>query len=119
MNKPPVNTKLIISRNDLSRAITPAGFTLLNELHTERVVTLVKKSHKVFQILLSGPLYCASTVRLSHWVVVLRDEYGVKIETLWLEDDRAPITTRHGVYVLRDTVRCLGEVNQLDSVKNG
>jgi hypothetical protein len=54
---------------------------------------------------------CASPIRLSDSVGILRHDYEISIHMEPYEDDTKPIFTRFGVYTLLDRIKFLGEVN--------
>ena len=113
MNKlnatPPKNTRWIMGNHDLPQNYGLGSFQVRNALGRIRVITLQKRIRQILEALMLGPVYCASTVRVGHYVDLLRDEQNVNIETLWFSDNKGPIKTRYGVYVLRDAVTLLPE----------
>lgn len=50
-------------------------------LNGEHEITISKRWHEVFAAVRIGPIFCASPVRLSDAVCVLRRDYQVPIET--------------------------------------
>ena len=106
-NTPPENTRWIMGSHDLPQNYGAAHFAVVDKEMRRSVITLSKRMRQILEALMLSPLYCASTVRVGHYVDVLRDDHGVNIETLWFTDDKGPIKTRFGVYVLRDTVTLL------------
>jgi len=77
-------SRWIMSEPDLSG--TGAKTTYCIDAETN--ITLAKRWQKMFETLRRGPVFCASPVRLSDAVFVLRSEYGVEIDTLQTDEGR-------------------------------
>ena len=58
------------------------------ELDGETQIVVSKRWREMLETLRVGPVYCASPVRLSDAVCVLRREYGVAIETQTTDQGR-------------------------------
>lgn len=101
---PPSNTRWIFSNRDLPQEIAPAMFAIEQTDGSLHHATVSKRLRQVLETLIISPVYCASPIRLSYYVDVLRDTHGLKIETLWFSNNDRSIKTRYGVYVLRDVV---------------
>lgn len=106
----PKGTRWIMGNHDLPQNYGMARFKLKDPQGHSNVISLSKRMRQVWEALAKSPLYCASTIRVGHYVDVLRDDHGVNIDTLWFTDDKGPIKTRFGVYVLRDDVALITEV---------
>ncbi len=111
LNTPPTNTRWIMGQMNLPQNYGIGHFEIKRADSAGRSIAVSKRLRQVLEALVIGPLYCASAVRLSHYVDVLRDDHGVNIETIWFSDNKGPIKTRYGVYVLRDEVRFIGNPN--------
>lgn len=59
---------------------------------------------RVLKALINGPLYCASPVRISDRVLLLKRDYGFNIRTETYANDAATSRMRYGVYYLDDVV---------------
>ncbi len=110
-NTPPNGTRWIMAQMNLPQNYGLGRFEIKPLGGVGRTIAISKRIRQVLEALAVGPLYCASTVRLSHYVDILRDDHGVNIETLWFSDNKGPLKTRYGVYVLRDEVRFVGNPN--------
>lgn len=96
-----------MGNHDLPQNYGDAKFSVVDTSNLRSVITLSKRMRQILEALMIGPLFCASTVRVGHFVDVLRDEHGVNIETLWFKNNNGPIKTRYGVCVRRDDVTLL------------
>lgn len=68
------------------------------------VMTLDKRQRQVVDALRRSPLYCASPVRLSDVVHIVKRDHGLNIETVFFQEHANGETTAFGIYVLRDEV---------------
>lgn len=107
---PPQNARWIISNRDLPQQYQPAQFKVTKQDGRAFDLVVSKRKRQVLEALMKGPLYCASPIRLSDNVLLLRNEYDVAIATDFYTDDSGPISTHFGIYTLTDCVRFLGEV---------
>lgn len=64
-----------------------------------------KGNRVILDALLQRPLYCASPVRISDNVGILRNDYGVPIRLEMYDNDKATGRARFGVYFIGDGVR--------------
>ena len=107
---PPQNARWIISNRDLPQKYGPAHFQVTKEDGRTFGLVVSKRKRQVLEALMKGPLYCASPIRLSDNVLLLRNEYDVAIATDFYTDDSGPISTHFGIYTLTDSLVFLGEV---------
>lgn len=107
--RPPANALRVKAWRDLPRAIKPARYRITGIDGDTRTITLTKGNRIVLDALLAQPVFCASPVRISDRVCVLRHEYGVPITKEMYEHDRVTDRAKYGVYFL------LGGVVRLDS----
>lgn len=112
---PPENTRWIISRQDLPRRRGSARYEVHNADGARETITLSNRKRQVLDALMRNPIYCASPVRLSDIVLLLRNENGINIETDFFQENDGIENTRFGIYVLVDQVRYLGEVSTVAS----
>ncbi len=73
-----------------------------------KVVTLAKGNRIIMDALLQRPVYCASPVRISDRVCILRRDYGVPIDREMYEADPHTGGERYGVYFIGAGVRRIG-----------
>lgn len=104
---PPHNAKRVLRVADLPKDRNPAQFEITNANSKSRVVILDKRRRQILELLASGPVYCASPVRISDVVYVLKREIGLEVETEFYPGDRAAGAGDFGVYFLRSRVRRL------------
>ncbi|MGK7652422.1 hypothetical protein ACSQ76_08405 [Roseovarius sp. B08] len=112
---PPENTRWIISRHDLPLRRGGAYYAVQRAEGTRETLTLSNRKRQVLDALMRSPIYCASPVRLSDIVLLLRNENGINIETEFFQENDGIENTRFGIYVLVDQVRYLGEVSTVAS----
>ncbi|MGK7650874.1 hypothetical protein ACSQ76_00045 [Roseovarius sp. B08] len=113
--KPPQNTQWIISRLDLPRRRGGARYEVQHADGERETITLSNRKRQVLDALVRSPIYCASPVRLSDIVLLLRNENGINIETEFFQENDGIENTRFGIYVLVDQVRYLGETSTVAS----
>lgn len=102
-NKLP-NARWIRSRKDLPDTRDEADYFVLDGDGKSKTVTLSKRLRQVLEALLCGPIRCASPVRLSDAVLILRRDYGLNIETDFHTDGEGDEAVTFGVYTLVDDV---------------
>ncbi|WP_073333838.1 hypothetical protein [Wenxinia saemankumensis] len=74
-----------------------------------RHAVLSKRNRQVLDALRQGPVYCASPVRLSDKVLILKRDYGLDIETIRIDGDEEG---RFGVYRLVSAVRLVRDATK-------
>ena len=74
-NKPPRNTKWIMGNDDLPQNYAQASFDVVNTKQEHSNVTVSKRMRQVLEVLMISPVYCASPIRLGHYIDVLRDDH--------------------------------------------
>ncbi|MEP5761156.1 MAG: hypothetical protein ABJ327_17940 [Litoreibacter sp.] len=105
LTKLPTNVRFIMRRPDLPQSREPVSFEVNRDGVMPFVVTLEKRQRQVIEALMLTPLYCASPVRLSDVVHIVKREHGLDIETMFFSDETGPETATFGVYVLKDKLR--------------
>jgi len=108
--KPPKNTQRIMCVADLPQARSERRFEIQNGSEKPSVFTLKDRKRQITELLLNGPVYCASPVRISDVVHILKREIGLEVETRFYPGDKATGTGDYGVYFLNSKVRLLGTV---------
>lgn len=97
----------IESRFSLSQCRARATFSLGSPDGGEQRIELQKRTRQVLETLIAHPIYCASKLRISETVRVLRHDYGVEIETVSFDDYADGEKVTFGIYVLRQHVELL------------
>lgn len=102
--KPPANSQRIWRVSDLPKARAAQSYRITNTDGSEINVTLANRRRQVLELLLKGPVYCASPVRLSDMVHVLKRENGLEVHTEFYPGDTETGAGTYGVYFLKSRV---------------
>lgn len=105
--RPPANALRVEAWRDLPAAREPQLYEITDESGVTRVIELAKGNRIILDALLAQPVYCASPVRISDRVCILRRDYGVPIEKEMYENDTATDRARFGVYFIGKGVKRL------------
>ncbi len=105
---PPPNALRVKGWRDLPGERTPARYQVTGNDGNTRIVTLAKGNRVVLDALLKSPVYCASPVRVSGRVCILRHEYGVPITIEMYQNDTATDRAKFGVYFIGEGVERIG-----------
>ena len=105
--KPPANSQMIWGVKGLSSGREPREYEIHDNDGGVRLITLSKRIRQVLDTLMRGPVHCASPVRISDMVYLLREDYGLDIETKMYPGDPATGAGTYGVYFLRSDVRVI------------
>lgn len=108
--KPTKDTLRIMRVTDLPQARDQAMYQIQNGDQKPRVVTLEKRKRQIMDLLMQGPVYCASPVRISDVVHILKREVGLDVETRFYPGDKATGSGDYGVYFLKSQVRLLNSL---------
>jgi hypothetical protein len=95
------DTKQIPLGKQTSFALNPKTFVSF--------ITLAKGNRIILDALLMQPVYCASPVRISDRVCILRHEYSVQIKKEMFKNDAATDRAKFGVYFLDGCVERLDD----------
>ncbi len=95
----------ILSVRDLPQARERARYLVAGADGQVTEIVLDKRKRQVVDALLSGELYCASTVRIGDIVFRLKEDNGLHAETKALSNGRK-------YYTLRGKVQFLGPVSK-------
>lgn len=106
--RPPADTLRVSSWNDLPDKTQPARYEICTGDGVRNEITLAKGNRVVLEALINGPVLCASPVRISDRVHILKSEYGVPITKEMYSNDAATGRARFGVYFIGSGVRRLG-----------
>ncbi|SMD00976.1 hypothetical protein [Primorskyibacter flagellatus] len=107
---PPANALRVEAWRDLPRDATPAHYRITDEVGDTRLITLSKGNRIILDALIAQPVFCASPVRISDRVCILRHEYRVPIIKEMYENDAATDRARFGVYFLNGRVECVEQM---------
>ncbi|WP_299847735.1 hypothetical protein [uncultured Roseovarius sp.] len=107
--KPPSNTIRIMRVADLPPDRNPAQYEIQNGDDKPKVVTLMKRQRQMMDLLIAAPVYCASPVRLSDVVHILKREIGLEVETKFYPGNPITGAGAYGVYFLTSQVCRLPE----------
>lgn len=102
--KPPKNSQRIWRVADLPQARAAQSYRFTNTDGSEIKVLLANRRRQVLELLLKGPVYCASPVRLSDIVHVLKRENGLEVHTEFYPGDTETGAGIYGVYFLKSRV---------------
>jgi hypothetical protein len=106
---PPANALRVEAWRDLPKDGAAASYKITTEDGGFSVITLAKGNRIILDALLKQPVYCASPVRISDRVCILRHEYSVPIIKKMYENDAATDRAKFGVYFLDGCVERLGD----------
>ena len=109
ITRPPVNALRVEAWRDLPKDGAAARYKITREDGGVSVITLAKGNRIILDALLNQPVYCASPVRISDRVCILRREYSVPIIKKMYENDAATDRAKFGVYFLDGCVERLGD----------
>jgi hypothetical protein len=107
--KPPANALRVEAWRDLPGDREKARYKITGNDGDTRTITVAKGNRIILDALIAQPVFCASPVRISDRVCILRHEYGVPIIKEMYENDTATDRAKFGVYFLD------GCVERLDS----
>lgn len=103
-SRPPANALRVKAWRDLPAQTGPASYRITDADGQSRIITLRKGNRVILDALLAQPVYCASPVRISDRVCILRHEYGVPITKEMYANDTATDRAKFGVYFIGDGV---------------
>ena len=104
---PPPSAQRIWRVADLPKHRDPAWYGIRTGDEPERAYLLCKRQRQIMDLLIAGPVYCASPVRISDVVHILKRETGLAVETEFYPGDSETGAGTYGVYFLTSRVRRL------------
>tara|TARA_R110002096_G_scaffold326911_1_gene520915 strand:+ start:56 stop:430 length:375 start_codon:yes stop_codon:yes gene_type:complete len=116
INKAPKNTLRVLANDDLAPNYGKAKYKAT--FPDGRKVTFITDdtTRQVLDTLIKRPVYCASLVRVGHYVDVLRDELGNEaIRTDWIKPTK-PRQKAHGVYSIACKVEHMQNISSQTNV---
>ncbi|MBO9432568.1 hypothetical protein J7394_00015 [Ruegeria sp. R13_0] len=102
--RPPAGTLWVTGWHCLKSKLGTSEYLVESEGAEPRSILIGKNKKRILEALIDGPMYCASPCRLSHYIMLLRDDHGINIETEWFSNDPRTGRERFGIYVLKDKV---------------
>ncbi|MEM9232518.1 MAG: hypothetical protein AAGB10_23275 [Pseudomonadota bacterium] len=106
---PPADAKRVMRVADLPQDRSPARYEIRNLGEKPRLVTRDKRQRQILDLLIAGPVFCASPVRISDTVHIHKREIGLQVETTMYPGDPATGAGAYGIYRLISRVRRLDE----------
>lgn len=107
--RPPAGTIRVMRVADLPRNRGPWAYEVTNLGQSPFTAVFCKRQRQALDLLMRGPVYCASPVRLSDIVFILKRERGLDIHTEHYPGDSDTGSGAYGVYFLRSKVRRIGQ----------
>lgn len=101
---PPSNALRVNAWRDLPSDSAPARYRITAFDGRTREFTLAKGNRIILDALMLQPVYCASPVRISNRVCILRRDYRVPINKEMFKNDAATDHAKFGVYFLNCSV---------------
>ena len=109
-DQPPANTQRISVRAQMPQERTSAVYVITNDGKEPRTVTLQKNKRQIMDLLLQGPVFCASPVRISDIVFILKREIELDVETKMYPGDPTTGAGDYGVYFLKSHVERISDL---------
>ena len=106
-DRPSANTLRVYGWTNLPNEKAPARFKIADGTGESRTVTLSKNKRRILEGLMKQPMYCASPVRISDIVCILKTDYDINIHMKLYASDRETDRAKYGVYTLMDRVELL------------
>lgn len=103
-DRPPSNALRVEAWRDLPANSAPARYRITANTGEVHQITVAKGNRIILDALRKQPVYCASPVRISDRVCILRHDYRVPIIKEMYENDAATDRVKFGVYFLNGKV---------------
>ena len=110
--RPPEASQFVWGVMDLPQDRLPWDYEIRNGEDDPTVFALKDRKRQVMDLLIQGPVYCASPVRISDIVHILKRDIGLDVETKMYPGNPETGAGSHGVYFLRSSVRRVVEAAQ-------
>ncbi|KAE9625939.1 hypothetical protein [Parasedimentitalea maritima] len=98
--RPPQNALRVKAWRDLPTNAAPARYKITGFDGRSHEIIIAKGNRIILDALVNQPVYCASSVRISDRVCILRHQYHVPIAKEMFENDTATDRAKFGVYFL-------------------
>ena len=105
--KPPRHARRISRVSELPPHREPATYEFHDTNNKTRLMKLANRKRQVMDLLIATPIHCASPVRLSDVVHILKRETAIEVETKMYPGDPRTGSGDYGVYFLVSDVRKL------------
>ncbi len=105
--RPPENALRVKAWRDLPSETKKARYRVTDKNGETHTITVAKGNRIILDALIASPVFCASPVRVSDRVCILRHEYCVPIIKEMYENDVATDRAKFGVYFLDGCVERL------------
>ena len=103
--EPPLDVHDVNSWRELPATIKPAKYRICNENGKEITAYISKKQRQVLEAVMQKPVVAASRCRISNCISLLKNNYGVQIDTLMFESGEGC----YRIYFLKSDVECISE----------
>ncbi len=107
--RPPANALRVNAWRDLPSETEPATYEVKGKDGTSRAVSLSKGNRIVLDALIDRPIFCASPIRISSRVCVLRHDFGVPIKKEMYDNDTTTDRAKFGAYFLDCDVKRISD----------
>jgi hypothetical protein len=104
---PPENALRVEAWRDLPSDTKRARYKITDPNGDSHTITVAKGNRIILDALIAQPVYCASPVRISDRVCILRHEYKVPITKEMYQNDSATDRAKFGVYFIGGQVERL------------
>ena len=98
------NATRVWRRADLPQERSPATYLIETEGRESLRTVLQKSQRQVIELLRKGPVYCASPVRISDIVHILKRDCGLDVETTMYPGNPKTGAGAYGTYTLKSRV---------------
>ena len=109
-SKPNTAIQRIMRVADLPQERDKAPYEISNAGEKPKVAILQKRQRQIVDLLINGPVYCASPVRISDVVHILKREVGLRVDTTMYPGNPETGAGDYGIYTLISTVRRVDDV---------
>jgi hypothetical protein len=106
---PPKNAKRIYRVADLPQNRKTAEYEVRSVGSEPKIVKLCKRQRQIMDLLIEAPVYCASPVRISDAVHILKREIAIDVHTAMYAGNENTGSGSYGVYFLNTNVRLLND----------
>ena len=89
---------------DLTQERDSCTFEIVNDGQKPRAFNFDKRKRQVIETLMRSPVYCASPVRISDVVHILKRDNGLEVETRMFPGNPKTGSGSYGIYILKSKV---------------
>lgn len=109
---PPLNTLRVEAWRDLPSDKSWRSYQVTSAGCEPRIINLRKNNRRILDAAIKQPILCASPVRISDVIHILKRDYGIGFETKMYKNDTETDRAKFGVYFLTDAVTPINEVQE-------